>query len=82
MKLSCNQATTICDKNQYGEASLLDKIKLNVHILFCSKCGLYSKQNYMMSKCYEMHRSNKNHEECCLEENEKKQIDKEVKAKL
>ena len=82
MKISCDQATTICDKNQYGEASLLDKIKLNFHILFCSRCGLYSKQNFVMSKCYEVHRSKKDHEECCLEQHEKDQIEKEVKAEL
>jgi len=82
MKITCDQATTICDKNQYGEASLMDKIKLNLHIVFCSRCGLYSKQNFVMSKCYKNHRAKNCHEDCCLEDHEKELIDEKVKAKL
>jgi len=82
MKLSCDEATKICDKNQYGEASLWDKIKLNIHIFLCKKCGRYSKQNEIMTKCYEKHQAVEKSNKDCLNEEEKICLDKEVKAKI
>ena len=82
MKISCDEATKICDKNQYGEASLWDKIKLNFHLFLCKKCGLYSKQNIVLTKCYEVHKNANNGTSHCLSEDEKKQLEKELKAKL
>ena len=52
LDISCNEATTICDKNQYGEASLLEKIKLSIHLLGCKICSLYTKQNATLTKAY------------------------------
>ena len=51
MKLTCDEATAICDKSQYKEASFWEIIKLKVHLFLCKKCGLYSKQNKIMSTC-------------------------------
>jgi len=82
MKLSCDEATKICDKNQYGEASLWEKIKLNIHIFLCKKCGLYSKQNGIMTRCYEKHQALEKSKKDCLNEQEKKYLDKEVKEKI
>ena len=48
--ISCDEATTICDKNQYGEASFWEKIKLNLHLLMCKHCRGYSKQNHLITK--------------------------------
>ena len=48
--ISCDEATTICDKNQYGEASGWDKFRLNFHLLLCKHCKVYSKQNDIISK--------------------------------
>ena len=53
-KISCDEATTICDKNQYGEASFLERIKLSLHILMCKFCALYLKQNKTLTKVYKM----------------------------
>ena len=50
MKISCDEATKICDKNQYEEGSLWEKIKLNIHIFLCKKCDLYSKQKPVISQ--------------------------------
>lgn len=47
--ISCDEATTICDKNQYGEASFVEKLKLKIHFLICKVCALYSKQNTLIS---------------------------------
>ncbi|HSQ45760.1 MAG TPA: hypothetical protein VLM44_02460 [Lutibacter sp.] len=51
MKLTCDEASAICDKSQYNEASLWEKIKLKVHLFLCKKCGLYAKQNKILSTC-------------------------------
>ena len=82
MKLTCDEATKICDKSQYNEASIIEKLKLNLHLLLCKKCGLYSKQNSMLTKCYEKHKQLNKEQKRCLCEEEKRLMDKEIKAKL
>lgn len=49
MKITCDEATTICTKSQYGEATLIDKIKLNIHFMYCKVCRLFSKQNSQLT---------------------------------
>jgi hypothetical protein len=82
MKLTCDEATTICDKNQYGEATLWEKTKRSIHVFLCKKCGLYSKQNSIMTKCYEKHKNCDNTKNHYLDKEEKSCMDKEVKAKI
>lgn len=53
--IKCNEATSICDKNQYGNASTCDKLKLKLHNFLCHRCNLYSEQNKMMSKIFKIH---------------------------
>ena len=53
--ISCEEATIICTKNQYKEASFKEKIKLNLHVIRCKLCGLFSKQNAKLSKVCEVH---------------------------
>jgi len=53
--INCDEASTICDKSQYHEATFLEKIKLQMHLFLCKKCGLYSEQNKMMSKIFGAH---------------------------
>ena len=52
LNITCNQATTICDKSQYGEASFFDKIKLQIHFIGCKICVMYTKQNVLLTKLY------------------------------
>jgi ferredoxin-fold anticodon binding domain-containing protein len=52
LKLTCNDATTICDKNQYGEASVRELIKLNVHLIRCKICPIYTKHNITLTNFY------------------------------
>lgn len=82
MKLTCDQATSICDKSQYKEATFWEKIKLNIHIFLCKKCGLYSKQNNIMTKCFEKHKKNNKAYKDCLREEEKNEMDEHIKAKI
>lgn len=42
---SCEKAAIICNKAQYGEASLSEKMKLKFHILMCKTCSKFSKKN-------------------------------------
>ena len=82
MKLTCDEATSICDKSQYGEASFFDKIRLSIHIFLCKNCGLYSKQNSIMTKCYEKNKEILKNNKQCLCEEEKEMMEKELKAKI
>ena len=82
MKLNCDEATSICDKNQYGEASLWEKIKLTFHMFLCGKCGLYSKQNNVMTSCYESHKEFAQKNKKCLNEKEKKSMETTIKAEI
>lgn len=45
MKLSCDEAQTICTKNQYREATLWEKLKLMLHLAYCKNCSSFSKKN-------------------------------------
>lgn len=82
MKLTCDEATAICDKGQYKEATLWEKIKLNVHVFLCNKCGLYSKQNKVMTACYEIYKDAEIRKKYCLNEDEKNQLDITLKARI
>lgn len=52
LNITCDEATKICDKNQYGEITILEKIKLKIHFLNCVICKLYTKQNLLLSLFY------------------------------
>ena len=48
--ISCDEANHSCDKSQYGEASLWEKLKLNIHLLYCRACRKYTSNNKKLSK--------------------------------
>lgn len=48
--IPCNEANHVCNKTQYREATLWDKIKLNVHLIYCRACRKYSNNNAKLSK--------------------------------
>lgn len=79
--ITCDEATSICDKNQYGEASLLEKIKLNIHLLMCKHCRAYSLQNNYITKLlgkYLDHNYSSDH----LNEIDKKELEIKLKDKI
>jgi len=53
--INCDEATAICNKNQYKEASLWEKVKLGIHLFICKTCGQYSKQNTTLTKACNQH---------------------------
>ncbi|QLE00470.1 hypothetical protein HX109_02420 [Galbibacter sp. BG1] len=48
--ISCEEAKHICDKVQYGEASLLEKLKLNLRLLWCRATKSYTKRNMKLTE--------------------------------
>ncbi len=43
--ISCDEAAVICNKNQYGEASFVDKLKFRFHVFLCKTCSVFTKKN-------------------------------------
>ena len=41
----CNKANATCDKCQYNEAPLWDRVKLLFHLLLCNNCRKYRQKN-------------------------------------
>ncbi len=82
-KISCNEATTICDKNQYGEATFLEKVKLNFHFIYCKCCRTYTKHNNILSKILGTYtESEKNKEGRCMCSKDKEKMENEIKKRL
>ena len=50
MMISCDEANHVCDKTQYKEGTLLEKIKLNIHLIYCRACRKYTKNNALLTK--------------------------------
>ncbi|MFV0564575.1 MAG: hypothetical protein ACK5NB_01945 [Flavobacteriaceae bacterium] len=46
----CDKANHFCDKVQYREASLWEKIKLGLHLTYCKTCKTYTKSNINLSQ--------------------------------
>lgn len=82
MKITCNEATEICDKSQYKEASVWEKIKLGTHLFLCKKCGLYAKQNKMMSVCLRKLKEAESRKTHHLNQDEMNCMAQELKAKI
>jgi len=74
--LSCDDAQHCCDKTQYNEASLLEKIKLNIHLIYCKACRTYTKKNTKLTKVLNRSTSQtmENSEKQSLEELFKKEL--------
>lgn len=72
--ITCDEATLICNKSQYNEASFFDKFKLNLHFLICKICRLYNKQNSIMTGLFSMKASDCKKEKKCLSQREKEAL--------
>jgi predicted anti-sigma-YlaC factor YlaD len=79
-KITCDEATTICDKNQYGEATFTDKLKLQLHILTCKICAQYSEQNALLTKIYKRKAKSDQTQtsSLCMSSEEKERLRKEL----
>ena len=81
LMISCDEATAICDKNQYGEASFTEKVQLTWHLLMCKLCKTYSNQNVFMTRLFKKYTSpcDGKHK---LSEVEKQSLDSVLKKEL
>ena len=78
-RLTCDEATTICDKSQYKESSLWERIKLNLHFINCKSCKLYTKHNNLISLMINGNKESLcSKERNCLSEQEKEKFKKEL----
>jgi len=50
--VSCEDANHICDKSQYKEAAFWEKVKLNIHLIYCKACRKYTSNNIKMTKLF------------------------------
>lgn len=50
--IPCEEANHVCDKTQYKEATLWEKIKLNIHLIYCQACRNYTKNNTKLTKLF------------------------------
>ncbi|MFD1162687.1 hypothetical protein [Hwangdonia seohaensis] len=48
--MPCDEANHVCDKTQYKEATLWEKIILNIHLIYCRACRKYTKNNSKLTK--------------------------------
>ncbi|TVZ26961.1 hypothetical protein JM83_1968 [Gillisia sp. Hel_I_86] len=74
--IDCSEAAYCCDKNQYKEASVTEKLKMLLHLIYCKKCRKYSSHNRHLTELIE--RSNI---KTCTEEEKKEwreEIEKEI----
>ena len=81
-KITCDEATTICDKNQYGEAKFMEKLKLQIHFLKCKICSQYSKQNTLLTKIYKKKAKADQQQtsSLCMSVREKEKLRKELES--
>ncbi len=49
---SCDEAGLACDKSQYGELTLWEKVRLKIHLFYCDYCRAYSKKNQKLSDLF------------------------------
>ena len=50
--MKCEEAVHVCDKSQYKEASFWERLKLNIHLIYCSACRAYTKNNIKLSNVF------------------------------
>lgn len=48
--IKCDEANHVCDKTQYNDASFWEKIKLNIHLIYCAACRKYTARNTKLTK--------------------------------
>jgi SPX domain protein involved in polyphosphate accumulation len=74
--LPCEEANIVCDKSQYSEASFMEIIKLNLHLLYCKACRTYSANNAKLSQLF------KKVKPATLQADQKNKLQKEIEEQL
>ena len=74
--ISCEEAEYICDKHQYGEASLWERFKLTIRLSWCKITRAYSKRNKTLTKTIASTKIE------CLKHHEQKEMKKQFQSHL
>lgn len=74
--ITCEEAKYICDKSQYGEATLWEKFKLNIRLSWCRITRAYTKRNRILTKTIKSSKVE------CLKHHEQQQLKEKFKAEL
>lgn len=74
--ISCDKAAIICNKVQYKEATLIDKLKLRFHLMICKTCSAFTKKNTELTTLCEKANLNS------LSEQEKMRMKEELRNKF
>ena len=51
--VTCDEAKQICDKTQYGEASIWERVKLNIRLSWCKVTRAYTRNNRKLTAMVE-----------------------------
>jgi len=86
MKIKCKEANLICDKSQYKDCTSWQRLKLELHLLFCKKCRKYSKDNAKLTKLIqknldELPKRCQHQEQLFMSEERKEELEKEIAKK-
>ena len=74
--ITCEEAMHICDKSQYDEATLWEKIKLNLRLSWCKITRAYYRRNSKLTKVVNSSKAD------CLKTNERKAMEEQFKKEL
>ncbi|WP_223032928.1 hypothetical protein [Hanstruepera marina] len=74
--ISCEEAKHICDKSQYNEATLWEKIELNIRYTWCKFTRAYVKKNKQLTSMVKKSKVD------CLQNNEREVLKKVFEKEL
>lgn len=75
--ISCSDSVKCCDRAQYDEATIFEKLKIHIHNTICKACREYTRKNVKLTKLIKK----SNLKACTKEEKEnwEKEIERETK---
>ncbi|CAL2057977.1 hypothetical protein [Tenacibaculum sp. 190524A05c] len=79
LKITCQEANEICNKSQYNEATLLEKVKLSLHIASCKFCKEYSKQNRKLTNIFKARAIDCKSHVHCMDDEDKELLKEKLK---
>jgi len=74
--ITCDEAKHICDKTQYGEATVWERVKLNIRLSWCKFTKAYSRNNNRLTDAM------KKSEVSCMKNDERKKLQDKFEKEL
>ena len=79
---NCKQATFLIEKKQIGSITLLEKMKLKLHLAGCSVCRIFEKQSITINRMVKELFNVSNHTERKLDDRFKKDMQERIEREL